>query len=52
MIKDQVSSSLNYSKVKDNEVELLFVDNNRLIARRTIEKGSVPKYQEKMVTCL
>lgn len=46
MIKDQISSSLNYSKVKDNEVELLFVDNNRLIARRTIEKGSVPKFQE------
>ena len=47
MIKDQVSSSLNYSKVKDNEVELLFVDNNnKLIARRTIEKGSVPKFQE------
>ena len=46
MIKDQITSALNYSKVKDNEVELLFVDNNRLIARRTIEKGSVPKFQE------
>jgi len=46
MIKDQITSALNYSKVKDNEVELLFVDNNRLIARRTIEKGSIPKFQE------
>ena len=34
-----------YSEVKDTEVEIRFADDNSILERYTIEKGSVPKFQ-------
>ena len=43
--RGQVGMLPPYSEVKDTEVEIRFADDNSILERYTIEKGSVPKFQ-------